>query len=124
MNEFTEEYEVNIVQEEMDRIYCNVPLERIVKLTGVGKDGRRAGTYTAHIRAFVETEKGTGGKVQQEPDIVVWNVGEEKAKNIEDLADTEFKKYLCVEPGNVSKRTKLTPEDRCWRLVQHTSFTN
>eukprot|EP01138_Halocafeteria_seosinensis_P010653 gb/GECG01010878.1/.p1 GENE.gb/GECG01010878.1/~~gb/GECG01010878.1/.p1 ORF type:complete len:151 (+),score=22.04 gb/GECG01010878.1/:1-453(+) len=126
--EFEETYEVNVIQGEMDRIYQNVPEERVIKVTGIGKPGRHSrmssGTYTAHIRAYVETEKGDGNMDRQPADIVVWNCGEQKAKNIGDLGDEEFEKYVCVEPGKVSQHVELAPSDRCWRLSQVVHFTS
>ena len=33
------------------------------------------------------------------PDVVVWNIGAEKAPGMKDLGDGEWRHYVCVEPG-------------------------
>jgi glucose-6-phosphate 1-epimerase len=40
-------------------------------------------------------------------DVVVWNPWIEKSKKMADFGDDEYKKMICVEPGNVSRKDTL-----------------
>ncbi|KAJ1676276.1 hypothetical protein EV182_008518 [Spiromyces aspiralis] len=42
-------------------------------------------------------------------DIVLWNPWQEKARDMSDFDDDEYKQMVCVEPGTVSKPIKLGP---------------
>jgi len=43
------------------------------------------------------------------PDWVLWNTGAENGSGIKDLADGEYKKYICVEPGFASSPVRVPP---------------
>ncbi|XP_046857663.1 putative glucose-6-phosphate 1-epimerase [Xenia sp. Carnegie-2017] len=45
------------------------------------------------------------------PDTVVWNPWIEKAKQMSDFGDTEYKNMVCVEPGYVAKPYDLRPAE-------------
>lgn len=44
---------------------------------------------------------------------VVWNAWAEKAQRLSDMADDEYKVYVCLEPGNVQEVTRL-PAGEAW----------
>merc|ERR1712048_680219 len=43
------------------------------------------------------------------PDWVLWNTGAENGSGIKDLADGEYKQYVCVEPGFASRPVRVAP---------------
>jgi len=51
------------------------------------------------------------------PDIVVWNIWDEKIKSMSDMAPDEWKNYVCVESGSIAQPVILHP-NQTWR-AQH-----
>ncbi len=51
------------------------------------------------------------------PDAVVWNIGEERAPGIGDLAAGEWQRYVCYEAAAIGKPVKLAPSSS-WRAGQ------
>lgn len=47
-------------------------------------------------------------------DVVVWNPGAEKAREIGDLGDEEYRRMLCVEPAQVERPVRLASGEE-WR---------
>lgn len=101
--------------QEVDRIFMNTPAP--VRVEGILPPPDLAGTP---YRAF--TLKRTGAVRDTSPrgrltnvvlaaplDVVVWNPGEVRAANIADLAEGQWKQYVCVEPGRVSEATRDFP---------------
>jgi len=43
------------------------------------------------------------------PDWIVWNTGGENGSGIKDLAELEYRKYICVEPGFASSPIRVAP---------------
>ncbi|KAJ1917275.1 hypothetical protein H4219_003306 [Mycoemilia scoparia] len=79
-----------IVDKNEDRVYVDVPGEVLVD--GVGsEDGR------VIVKRF------------NYKDIVFWNPWEEKAKEMSDFGDDEYKEMVCVEAGSVAKPVSLEP---------------
>lgn len=51
-------------------------------------------------------------------DTVVWNPGESLAATIGDLAPHDYRRFVCVEPGQVLQPVRLAPGER-WSGTQH-----
>ncbi|ODV64078.1 glucose-6-phosphate 1-epimerase [Ascoidea rubescens DSM 1968] len=85
--------------EELDRIYNQIPEERMVQVIELGK--------VVH-------------SIQREnlPDIVVWNPWVDKSSSIADFQPKDgFKKMVCIEPGYVKKFVTLNPGET-WSASQ------
>ncbi|HPA01030.1 MAG TPA: D-hexose-6-phosphate mutarotase [Chiayiivirga sp.] len=50
-------------------------------------------------------------------DAVVWNPGAALAARIDDLAEGEYRRFVCVEAAQVLRPVSLEP-DACWRATQ------
>ena len=55
-------------------------------------------------------------------DVVVWNPWQEKAEAMSDFDDSGYNNMVCVEPGYVAERMKLSPGDE-WTGSQWMSAT-
>lgn len=73
------------IQQEVDRIYENVPAELLI---------------TDDTRSVVVSKCGF-------EDVVVWNPWIDKSKAMADFEDLEYKNMVCVEVGNVAKAMTL-----------------
>ncbi|KAG8344011.1 putative Aldose 1 epimerase [Trypanosoma vivax] len=54
------------------------------------------------------------------PDVVVWNPFVEKGKQMKDLPEDGYKKFVCVEHGRIEKHVMLEPAS-VWRASQRVS---
>jgi len=48
-----------------------------------------------------------GGHLDQPVDVVVWNAGPTKCASIADFGTDDWRNYVCIEPGVVSRKVKL-----------------
>ncbi|KAI8801291.1 galactose mutarotase-like domain-containing protein [Cladochytrium replicatum] len=74
---------------EVDRIYHGVKSEEVV----IDAEGKNLVSIRTNL-----------------PDIVVWNIWT-KAKDMADMGDEDYKHYICVEAGSVSKFITLKPQE-------------
>lgn len=82
---------------ETDRIYRNVP--RTIRLYPGGSSGGVDGVITIHTSDnFTDT--------------VVWNPWAEKAHELVDLGDSEWRSMVCIEPAVISQPVRLPPGGR------------
>ncbi len=51
---------------------------------------------------------------EQFPDTVVWNPWEEDARAIGDMADSDFRRMLCVEAAAAAQRIELAADETWW----------
>ncbi|KAJ2084326.1 GPI inositol deacylase [Coemansia sp. RSA 988] len=86
-NNIDEDRENVTVAENEDRVYANVP----------GTVSVKYGDQQVSIRRF------------HFEDVVLWNPWSEKAAEMSDFGDSEYKNMICVEPGTVSNRITLRP---------------
>jgi len=52
------------------------------------------------------------------PDVVVWNIWEDRIKSMSDLAPDDWKNYVCVESGNIGTGIRLSPH-QIWTGLHH-----
>ena len=50
-------------------------------------------------------------------DVVLWNPWKEKAQQMSDFGDEEYKNMICIEPGCVSRYETCEP-GQSWTLTQ------
>lgn len=50
-------------------------------------------------------------------DVVIWNPWVEKSKTLSNFDASDYKRMICVEPGDVSAAIQLSP-DECWSRYQ------
>ena len=81
--------EVVTIYAETDRIYLNAPSE--VRIRDAGAD-----------RGVLLTKRGFA-------DLVVWNPWMEKARELDDLGDEEYRTMLCAEAAQVHAPVRLAP---------------
>ena len=81
--------EVVTISEETDRVYLNTPSE--VRIHNAGAD-----------RNILLTKRGFA-------DLVVWNPWIEKAQELDDLGDEEYRTMLCAEAAQVHAPVRLAP---------------
>lgn len=82
-----ESSEILKIQQEVDRVYTNVPPELLVS------DSK--GSIVVRKEGF--------------EDVVVWNPWVDKSKAMADFDDLEYKSMLCVEVGSVANAITLKP---------------
>jgi len=92
-----------------------------VKNDAAEKETREAATISGEVdrmyndvKDTVELhDKGRDHKVRLErnnlPDVVLWNPWNEKARNLSDLGEEAFPKFVCVEVGKIEKPVVLAP---------------
>jgi len=90
-----EENEEVTITQETDRIYLDINNKEIVVLDPSKSKYQQ---ITIARSNFV--------------DVVVWNPWIEKAKNMSDFDDGEYKNMICVEPGSVAKPVNIAANER------------
>ncbi|KAJ2808264.1 GPI inositol deacylase [Coemansia guatemalensis] len=98
----SEDRENITVAENEDRVYTNVP----------GTVSIKYGNQQVTVRRF------------NFEDVVLWNPWAEKAAEMSDFGDSEYKNMICVEPGTVSNRIALRPGQvvSCGQLLTDDEF--
>jgi glucose-6-phosphate 1-epimerase len=111
------EEEVALVGE-VDRIYVT-PNTNTVTVSGIKSTvtSSSASTGYSKIEVNVNASSRVGfdiasgvhadGLTNQPADIVVWNAGPAKCASIADFGPDDWKNYVCIEPGVVSRKVKL-----------------
>lgn len=84
---FEDEEEQLLVNGELDRVYLNAPDELLI------------------------FDQSTSISIQKHgfPDAVVWNIGEEKAPSIKDMAAGDWQRYICLEAGAIGEKIVVKP---------------
>ncbi len=85
------------IEDEIDRIYFNVPTEPAIALREPSRRTRISG------EGFC--------------DVVVWNPGADKAAQFADLDPEGWRRFVCVESAVIGKTVKLAPKQR-WSGAQ------
>eukprot|EP00050_Salpingoeca_kvevrii_P006180 m.287867 g.287867 ORF g.287867 m.287867 type:complete len:311 (+) comp11860_c0_seq1:972-1904(+) len=97
--------------ENVDRIYIGAQREHLI--TNVASSHE----YSNVDRSNTLTKKDIRLTKGNFPDTVVWNPWDEKAKAMSDLADDEYKRFVCVEAGSVASPVSLEPGE-AWQGSQ------
>jgi len=84
---------------EVDRVYLDAP-DSVVLAYPTPTEGRLAIRKSAAFR-----------------DVVLWNLGEEKAPSMADLGAGEWRGYVCLEAGAIGTPVELAPQ-QTWRAEQ------
>jgi glucose-6-phosphate 1-epimerase len=86
---------------EIDRVYVNAPDKMEIHDLAAGR------------AIIVEKRRMQDG--------VLWNPWIEKAKALSDLGDEDYKQFVCLEAGNVSRKVELAAGEN-WECEQKLSF--
>jgi glucose-6-phosphate 1-epimerase len=109
---------------EVDRIFMNTPNDVVLK--HVTNGGNEFSAIQVKRHAVVrDCEPNLKQVLVHAPlDVVVWNPGAVRAAAIADLGDEDYKHYVCIEPGRVSRATadfqlhREFPPGKEWILTQ------
>jgi glucose-6-phosphate 1-epimerase len=109
---------------EIDRIFINTPNDVVLKHVTHGNNEFSAVQVKRHA-VVRDSEPNLKQVLVHAPlDVVVWNPGAVRAAAIADLGDDDYKHYVCIEPGRVSKATadfplhREFPPGKEWVLTQ------
>ena len=85
-----EESQMVVIDREVDRVYLQAPRILGIEDAGAGRS--------------VQIDK------DNLSDAVVWNPWIEKSKTLSDLAPEDFKRFVCVETGNIGSPVEVPPK--------------
>lgn len=113
------EDEVELIGE-VDRIYVT-PNASQVTVSGVQSGKSLSPSSPSKVYSKIEVKANAssrtdfgvfpgvraGGHIDQPVDVVVWNAGPTKCASIADFGTDDWRNYVCIEPGVVSRKVKL-----------------
>jgi len=100
------------ITSEVDRVYKNTPAITTITSSAEAINSPSASPVTISIWKSAELK-----------DSVVWNIWNEKIKNVADLHPEDYLKYVCVESGAISTPVTLQ-SGASWEATQELSAEN